>query len=645
MAATDGAARQLDLFLLAAAFALSVVGCNGPPSYTIEKTITLPDSLSGLSYDAIAYSRRDNRVIVGLWDGRVLVIDAASGEKLAIVPSNGPGALVYDPTTDEVYLPPVEPGAHSDPHRDSVLSTLAEVRLCSPAEICVDPVTERIYCYLHTWSDSITVLDSRTLGVVASVATEHHDPWGTNAVCCSPKMHRVYWVQADGHSPLTVVDAGTNQTIASVEVGQNATPLCYNPVANKVYVSSGFSVLVVDCRSNRVVASIPVMGLNNRMCCNVRENKVYGIERDSVVVAIDGASDRIIGRTNVPGEAYDLVYDSTRDRIYCCGQDWVAAIDSRTDKVVRLVRTSTLSHEPRGVFCPQADKLYILQWDPYEVYAIDCAEFTVASRTTVGYYVGALLYNSGQDKVYCANSDGDAVAVVDAATEAVRSIVQVRRFPWALCCNGDGTRVYSANMGGSVSVIDALADTVITSIEVRGAPTALCYCAPYDRVYCAGEEPRQPAPESSTNHGLAVIECRTNSVVKELDVPVDIGSRLVYDALRDRVYVSVGSGVDARVTVVDVRGDSVIAARAVGSWPATRWETAARLGKWATGAVAYAPRHRRTFAGSQQGRVVVLRGDVVHEDEIRLTLRRLGEEVRNMLAWLPHGAKTWRPTD
>ena len=252
----------------------------------------------------------------------------------------------------------------------------------------------------------------------------------------------------------------------------------------------------------------------------------------------------------------------------------------------------------------------------------------------MGYYVGALLYDNHLDRVYCANSAGDAVAVIDAATESVRSIVQVGRYPWALCCNGDGTRVYSANMSGSVSVIDGIADSVVTSIRVRGAPTALCYCAPHDRVYCAG-----------TNHALSVIDCRSNSVVKELNVPIDIGSRAVYDSLRDRVYVTVGSGIEARVTAVDARGDSVVAARTVRPWPAHRWEIADKLGQWATGAVAYAPRHRCTFAGSQRSSVVVLRGDVVHGAEIRWALRRLGWKVKNLLELLTRRGTTWRPTD
>ena len=558
-------------------FVLSTSGCFKPPSYTIEKTIPLPDSLSGLSYDAIAYSRRDNRVLVGLDDGRVLVIDATTGEKLAIVPSNGPGVPVYDPVTDEVYLSPAEPRGHTDARRDSLLSTLAEVRMYSPEEMCVDPVTDRIYCYLHTWSDSITVLDSRTLRVVASAATAHHVPFGTNAICCSPQMHRVYWVQADGHSPLIVVDAGTNQTIAFVEVGQNATPLLYNPRANKVYIRSDSpALLVLDCRSNRVVASIPVTGLSDQMCCNVREDKVYGIQRDSVVVVIDGASDQIVDRIRLPGEAYDFVYDSTRNRVYCCGQDWVAAVDGRTDKVVRLVRTGTTSYQTRGVFCPQANMLYFLQSDPCEVYAIDCAEFTIAKRTTVGYYVEAVVYSSGQDKVYCANASGDAVVAIDASAESIRSIAQVERYPWALCTNKDGTRVYCANMGSStVSVIDGRTGAVIDSIGVAKCPVGLCYNTRRDKLYCSSESL------------ISVIDCRADTILEKIDVRTDLWPSMLYDSVCDRIFCIS----DDRVVAIDAVRDSIVAE--------TQAKTSLR-------GLVYDPVHEKMYCSAWDGRDIYI---------------------------------------
>ena len=124
--------------------------------------------------------------------------------------------------------------------------------------MCVDSAAKRIYCYLD--DDSLTVLDSRTLKVISSLAgwRPYNDGSGpadlwTQAVLCDQKMHRVYWVQDPGrHGPLMVTDAMTNQTIASIEVDVNSALVGYNPRANKVYVRSDYSaILVLDCGSNR----------------------------------------------------------------------------------------------------------------------------------------------------------------------------------------------------------------------------------------------------------------------------------------------------------------------------------------------------------------------------------------------------------
>jgi DNA-binding beta-propeller fold protein YncE len=183
-------------------------------------------------------------------------------------------------------------------------------------------------------------------------------------------------------------------------------------------------------------------------------------------------------------------------------------------------------------------------------------------------------------------------------------------------------------MGGSASVIDGLSDTVVTTIKIRGAPVAMCSCTPHDKVYCAGTEPSEPAPDTSTNHAVSVIDCRTNRVIKELEVPMDDGSRIVYDSLRDRVYVTVGSGIDARVTMIDAGRDKVVATRPAGIGPDRREGIAGRLGARATGEVVYAPRHKRVFAASEQNSVVVLREDRGSED-IGQALRQFSRSVGN----------------
>ena len=560
------------LALLAVASVLYMFGCASQSSHAVEKTIRLPDSLGCRTSDGIAYSTRDNCVLVHAW-GRVLVMDAETGRKIALVPAYGPGAPFYDPMADEVRLSSHEPRASNDARRDSVLSALAEARMMWPEEICFDPVTNRLYSYLHSGDDSLSVLDGRTLDVIAALPDGTGPIGAPRVVCCNPMMHRVYWIRTGDQNAVTVIDGQTNRVIGTIDAGPWPSALCYNRRENKLYVYSRRTstsdsedlrtVAIIDCWSNQVIAYVPAPFDEAILRYNLKENRVYCAGSHSwpdtlsepCVVAIDGASDRVVARFPVPGETYDLVYDATGNRLYCCGKDWAAAIDCRSNTAVASVRTSTRSMSTRAVYCAPVNRLYYLREEPYEVYGIDCARFGVLRRVSLGYSVGAMLYNSHQDKVYCADASGHEVAVIDPAAETIRAIVPVGGWPNALCSNGNGTRVYCASGGNPrLSVIDAVADTVVAAIDMSAPVTALCYSAKYDRLYCA-----------KWDSTLAVIDCRTNSVAKELSLFSQRRTGLLYDSTRDRIYC-ISGGDNHQVVAIDARTDSVVAQATVKGW-------------------------------------------------------------------------------
>ncbi len=57
----------------------------------------------------------------------------------------------------------------------------------------------------------------------------------------------------------------------------------------------------------------------------------------------------------------------------------------------------------------------------------------------------ALCYNPTNNKVYCANGDGDSVTVIDGATNSVIATVAAGESPYALCYNPTNNKVYCAN--------------------------------------------------------------------------------------------------------------------------------------------------------------------------------------------------------
>jgi YVTN family beta-propeller protein len=88
----------------------------------------------------------------------------------------------------------------------------------------------------------------------------------------------------------------------------------------------------------------------------------------------------------------------------------------------------------------------------------------------------ALCYNPQCNKVYCAASNIDKVAIIDGATNQVIATVNTGTTPWAHCYNTQNNRIYCANYNNaSVTVIDGATNKVIDSVFSGNGPRAVCY--------------------------------------------------------------------------------------------------------------------------------------------------------------------------
>jgi YVTN family beta-propeller protein len=83
----------------------------------------------------------------------------------------------------------------------------------------------------------------------------------------------------------------------------------------------------------------------------------------------------------------------------------------------------------------------------------------------------------------------DNVTVIDGATNQVIATIQVGDGPWALVWNSTNNKVYCANWGSdNVSVIDGATNQVIATIQVGRYPCALVWNSTNNKVYCANWE-------------------------------------------------------------------------------------------------------------------------------------------------------------
>jgi len=167
----------------------------------------------------------------------------------------------------------------------------------------------------------------------------------------------------------------------------------------------------------------------------------------------------------------------------------------------------------------------------------------------------ALVFDSVNNKVYCANRNSENVSVIDGASNQVIATVAVGSEPSALCYNPQDNKVYCANWAnGNTTVIDGATNQVITTVAVGSEPRALCYNLQDNKVYCAND----------VSANVAVIGGASNQVITF----VAAGSypeALCYNPQDDKVYCTNRSS--SNVTVIDGTSDSVVKTIAVGLEP------------------------------------------------------------------------------
>jgi YVTN family beta-propeller protein len=120
------------------------------------------------------------------------------------------------------------------------------------------------------------------------------------------------------------------------------------------------------------------------------------------------------------------------------------------------------------------------------VTVIDGANDSVITTIPVGDWPYALVWNSQNNKVYCANSRSGNVTVIDGANNSVITTITVGAWPYALVWNSLNNKVYCANLDGhNVMVIDCTNDTVCTTIGVGDEPCAVTWNPIQNRTYVA----------------------------------------------------------------------------------------------------------------------------------------------------------------
>jgi DNA-binding beta-propeller fold protein YncE len=504
----------------------------------LETRITLPDSLGGATGPTCLTTDTSERyVYIGDGSGAVYVVDAEVRTRVARVPCSGyVSALCTNTRRNKVYAAD-DVGSQVIVISCATNQVVATIRMGAaglPTALCYNSNDDKVYVACD--GGDLTVIECSSDSVIKTI----HLGEGQVNLCFNPAGNRVFCATYD---TLLVID-GANDSVVAVYAGAYYGSFVVNAVASKVYVASydgsDSGVLVLDGTTGVVLGSMNARA--EVMCLNSRTQKLYtGGKTPCEIMIFDCAADTLIDWFRLSGQSYiySIACDTATGKVFASFEwntrDRLVVIDGLADTIA-----ATIPGPRQGELLVSSKRDRVYSTDVYgpELAVFDTGTDSLLRTIMIGGWSEQMCYDSTDVKVYYVSYSvlGEAGAI-DAATNQPVGHIRVGPYPQDVIWHAPTNRVYCS--GGNITVIDPTADTVTKVLAVNSG--LLCSAPSLNKVYaCSGQ-------------GLAVIDCRNDSVVKTIPIPTFDAWSMCYVAY-DKLYVG---GVGA-VSIVDCIGDTLI---------------------------------------------------------------------------------------
>ena len=242
------------------------------------------------------------------------------------------------------------------------LKQVADIPMPGPAVRfdyqCLDPSSSRLYI-AHMNADQLVVFDTSKRQVVANLDGFKR----VHGVFAVPEIHRMY-ASVTGNHQVAVVDTQTLKILATAGPIRYPDGLAYAPKQKKVFVSDehGGIDAVINATSNTLIAKIPLGGgAGNTVYDPGSGHILVAVHGVNLIVAIDPATDKIIGQYPLPGieNPHGIVVDVSDRVAFVAGEEnhSLALIDLNTMKVIS---TYQVGDDPDVLaFDPGLKRLYV----------------------------------------------------------------------------------------------------------------------------------------------------------------------------------------------------------------------------------------------------------------------------------------------
>jgi len=169
-----------------------------------------------------------------------------------------------------------------------------------------------------------------------------------------------------GSGALAIIDATNDDRIGEIKLEGHPESFRLENSDPRIFVNipTAQQVVVVDREKRAVIAAWPTGGAsaNYPMALDEEHHRLFvGFRKPAKLTVLDTDSGRILANLDTVGDADDIFYDSSRQRIYIAGGDGFLSIFKQLDRdhYQSLTKIPTVSGARTALFVPELDRLYV----------------------------------------------------------------------------------------------------------------------------------------------------------------------------------------------------------------------------------------------------------------------------------------------
>ena len=169
-----------------------------------------------------------------------------------------------------------------------------------------------------------------------------------------------------GSGGLGIIDAATGDQLGEIKLDGHPESFQLEKSGPRIFVNIPTSqkIAVVDREKRAAVTAWPVAGAtaNFPMALDETHHRLFvGFRKPAKLNVFDTESGKVVTNLDSPGDADDIFYDGTRQRIYISGGEGFIGIVQRqdADHYKTLTKIPTASGARTSLFVPELSRLYL----------------------------------------------------------------------------------------------------------------------------------------------------------------------------------------------------------------------------------------------------------------------------------------------